>query len=996
MLSFQLIYIVSMKYFTAVVAILLITTFNVFAQQNITLTGKLLDEADSQPIIAGSVELLNERDSTVITRTITNIDGVFSLKNLSKGKYVLRATFIGYLPVTRPITLTENQPSVNLGSIAMQMSDVLLKEALVEGKRPEIVVKNDTIEYDAASYKVPENSNIEELIKKLPGAEVDKDGKITVNGKEVKRFLVDGKEFFSDDPQVASRNLPAEMVDKLQVHDQRSEMAQMTGFDDGEEETVINITVRPGMKQGTIGNALVGAGADMKNDNDLRYQLGAFLNHMNNNDRYTLMLGRNNNNNMGAADLGANQFGGMRMRRGSGGITETTNVMLSINKELSSTATLNADFRYNGQDRHSDVKKEQTSLSSFRQQLERSTSLTNYDSNNFAANFRFEWKPDTLNTLIFRPNISYNNSSSDEAESSDIYDYNTLNPVSNSKSFANNEGQGLNFRGRLDYSHRFSKYGRVLSLNLEGRYNQNRSWENNYNYLKKYIEDPDVLFNEEWLNQRLENKSNTNNIRATLSWVEPLGKNFFLQALYRIGFYDTKGLNSTYNIYEDVNDILFDPWWYDSRTKYGEIDPSKSRSTDRESLEQRFGLNVKMTRSKYNLTLGFNIDPTNSTNYTYQPFDGSVPVQQLVYPFDSRLTNQRGDSIISEIEQDVVNFSPIINFNYRFGERSNLRIDYEGYTEQPSANQLRDYIDTSRPTEWTQGNPNLKPSYSNRVRAHFSKYVQSSQLMYNFFFNGNYAVNDIVAVTTYLEDGVIRLNSYENVDGNWNGNLRGMFNIPLKNKKFTVGSMAMFGLTNQNSFVSDRETHPEPVKNNSKAFNTMERAFINYRSDLFDVGLSLFVSYSDITYTETPDNNLRTTDYGIGANTTWYLPYNITIESDINYTKRSGYVQGFNTPEAIWNAAVTKQLFNKKFGIGSLKLQIYNILQDRNNIIASNTINGYSITDALTIPSYFMCSFIFKFSAFPKSSSATEEDLRGGGRRWGGPGGGPPPGHPRF
>ncbi len=488
MLSFQLIYIVSMKYFTAVVAILLITTFNVFAQQNITLTGKLLDEADSQPIIAGSVELLNERDSTVITRTITNIDGVFSLKNLSKGKYVLRATFIGYLPVTRPITLTENQPSVNLGSIAMQMSDVLLKEALVEGKRPEIVVKNDTIEYDAASYKVPENSNIEELIKKLPGAEVDKDGKITVNGKEVKRFLVDGKEFFSDDPQVASRNLPAEMVDKLQVHDQRSEMAQMTGFDDGEEETVINITVRPGMKQGTIGNALVGAGADMKNDNDLRYQLGAFLNHMNNNDRYTLMLGRNNNNNMGAADLGANQFGGMRMRRGSGGITETTNVMLSINKELSSTATLNADFRYNGQDRHSDVKKEQTSLSSFRQQLERSTSLTNYDSNNFAANFRFEWKPDTLNTLIFRPNISYNNSSSDEAESSDIYDYNTLNPVSNSKSFANNEGQGLNFRGRLDYSHRFSKYGRVLSLNLEGRYNQNRSWENNYNYLKKYIE----------------------------------------------------------------------------------------------------------------------------------------------------------------------------------------------------------------------------------------------------------------------------------------------------------------------------------------------------------------------------------------------------------------------------------------------------------------------------------------------------------------------------
>jgi hypothetical protein len=330
------------------VLIFLFCSFSVWGQKTITLTGTLLDKADQQTIVAANVELLSAKDSAFVAGIVSDHYGFFSIKKLTKGNYVLKISYLGYLTLTQPVTLSGEQTPVDLGKLYLQTDDILLQEAVIEGKRPDVVVKNDTIEYDAASYKTAENAVVEDLLKKLPGVEVDKDGKITVNGKEVKKFMVEGKEFFSDDPQIASKNLPANMVEKLQVVDRKSDMSRMTGFDDGEEETIINLTVRPGMKQGTMGNAGVGSGADLHLDNDWRYQAAAFINHMKNNDRYTFILGRNNNNNMGAGDLGANQFGGMRMRRGGGGgsgIAESTLFMINMNKELSPVLSLNGDIR---------------------------------------------------------------------------------------------------------------------------------------------------------------------------------------------------------------------------------------------------------------------------------------------------------------------------------------------------------------------------------------------------------------------------------------------------------------------------------------------------------------------------------------------------------------------------------------------------------------------------------------------------------------------------
>jgi hypothetical protein len=947
-------------------------SFSAFGQKNITLSGTILDKADNEPIVAGSVELLKAKDSLFVAGAISNVDGFFSIKNASAGNYMLKITYLGYKPLIKNVNLKTENTSVEVGNLYLETNDILLQEAIIEGKKPEVIVKNDTIEYDAGSFKVSENAVIEELLKKMPGVEVDKDGKITVNGKEVKKFLVDSKEFFSDDPQVASKNLPAAMVDKVQVLDRKSDMARMTGFDDGEEETIINLTVRQGMKKGTMGNALVGVGSDLQNDHDVRYQGAAFLNHMKESDRYTVIIGTNNNNNMGAADLGTNQFGGMRMRRGGGGITESTNFMASMNKEFSPALSLNGDVRYNGSDRNSISDVSKTSLFETRSQLDKTLTNTDYFSNNISANFTLDWRPNDKHNLIFRPNIRYNRSRSDEVENSVRYNYtmNSMDTIFNSHSNSKNKGEGLDFGGTLDYAYNFDKPGRVFSINARGSYNDSYSQEDTRTLYEKQKEGtlPD-------LNQRLENDNNTGNYRLTVSYVEPIGNNNFLQGIYRISYYDTKSINSTYDI---ADDYLF-----------ATLADSLSRSTLRHSTEQRFGLNFKSVRAKYNYTVGFNMDPTNSINETYQPSRSNSLI--LPYQPDNRMDNIMGDALINSITQNVVNFSPVVNFNYIFGQRTNLRINYEGETNQPSANQLKGYTDKSRPTEWDEGNPSLKPGYENQLGIRFSKYVAATQLMYNLDLNGNLSFNDIVSVTSLLND-TVQLTSYENVNGNWNMRLRGMFNMPFRNKRFTIGSFANVSYRNQNSYVAQQsgEEVMDKKKNTLRNFTAMDNININYRSDLFDVGLNASINYSNITYTINPERNQNTYNLGVGAYTTWYLPHNLTIDSDINRTTRYGYDEGYNISEVIWNAAVTKQLFNKKFGTGSLKLQIFDILQNRNNITSSSTNNGFRTSEVKVIPSYFMCSFIYKFMAFPKSSSATEEDLTGG-RRFG-PGGN----RPRF
>jgi len=1007
-----------MKIFVNIILLTLLCTLSAFSQANITLSGTLFEKTNKEPIFSGSVELLRSTDSVFVDGATSNINGEFIFKNLKPDRYILRISYIGYLTIFKNVSLTEKEPVTNLGEIFMEVNEILLKEAVVQGKRPELIVKNDTLEYDAGSFKTAENAVVEDLLKKLPGVEVDNEGKITAQGKSVNKMLVNGKEFFSDDPQIASKNMPADMVDKVQVFDRKSEMSQMTGFDMGDDETVINLTVRAGMMQGTIGTVQLGLGYDLQKesypdsdkDKEFRYSETAFVSHQAGSDRITLIARVNNNNNMGGADIMAGggaqggggaggrmggATGGARMPMlivsggggggnfmfGGSGITKSQNYMVNLNKEFSSKLSLNGDIRYTKQERNTLSNSEQITFSQLLTQQEISKQKNYNYGDNIFSNLRLDWNPNSKNTLIIRPNIRFSQTDRNGLGFDKRINLNDNSILLDSKSLTSSKGNMFGFGGALDYSYKFSKPGRVFSISMGGNYNNNYSQPKNETFYNNNINN---IYDFLWQNQIAENKSLTDNFRGTVSYVEPLGNNNFIQAVYRYSYSETESKNSTYNIIAAMQSLMHDT---------ARIVPNQSRTILRNTTEQRFGINFKTDRGKYNLTLGINVDLTNATNETYQPKTGSIPLQFIPNDFKGKLPVFKGDSLISSTPINVINFSPILNFRYIFGQRSNLRVIYEGDLNQPTPDQLRDYpyVDINRPNDIVQGNPNLKPSYSNFLRVEFDKYVPETQLMYRLSLNGNFAVNDIITITQLQEAGKGNLTTYDNINGNWSAFLMGMFNKPLS-RKFSVGDMLMVRVSNDNSFVSNQ-------KNTMK--NSMLMNNLNFRyqpNDNIYFGVNGMISYNNVNYTAVTERNQDIFNYSAGANVLWNFFPKWTFESDISCNWRSGYPAGYNVFQNLWNASISRQIFQKRIGTGSLKLQVYDILQDRKNISASQTASNLQFSQSNVIPSYFMASFIFRFSIFPKSSLLKANDMVPrifeGGPGPGGPGGpgGRPPG----
>jgi hypothetical protein len=906
--------------------------------------GKVIEQGGNIPVEQATIRLLNAKDSALVTGVISGNEGIFSIRNVKVGNYVLQASYIGYESVFQALKVSARDKIIDVGTVEMREDAVLLKEAVVTAKAVEVTVRNDTVEYNADSYKVAEGSVLEDLLKKMPGVEVDTDGKVTVNGKEIKKIMVDGKEFFSDDPKVASKNLPAKMVDKVQVLDKKSDMAMMTGFDDGDEEAVINLTVKPGMKQGWFGNAFAGAGSKE------RYEGNFMVNRFINNDQFSIMGGLNNTNNMGFTDLASTMFSGMGGgRRGFGGfgagngITSSGNIGSNFSKEFSPALVIGGNARYSHSDNLAEAKSNtQNILPGDSTSYDFSKSTSNTVSDNFGINLRMEWKPDTLTQIIFQPDVSYSRTHSEETEESHSLN-GQMDTVNRANSYSLSDGEGYNASARLEFSRKLNSQGRVLSGSLSGGYND--SYSNGLNasttHYSLYGDSSDVI------DQKVRYDNRGYNYRIYASWVEPLGHNNFLQATYRLTQSQREALKYSYN--------------NDGAGQYSELDSTYSKSTRNSSTEQRASLAFKAVRGKYNYTVGFNIDPSHSTTETFV-----------------------GDNVLYSMSRDVMNYSPTAQLNYRFDSRSNLRVDYDGRTSQPTMTQLQPVADVSDPLNTTIGNPELKPTYTNNMRLRFQKFVPENQTAFMIFADGNYIINNIVNKSTYDMNTGKRATTYENVDGNYNGNVRVIFNSPLKNKKFSINSMTWAMYSNSNGFINDS-------KNTSKALTLSERAGINYRSSLFDFGLNGNIRYNQTKNTLQGQNDLNTFNYGGGASTTIYLPLHFQIESDINYSTNSGYTDGYEQKELLWNASASKSFL--KNNAGTLRLKIYDILQQRSNISYSASASTIRYSEYNTLSSYFMLHFIYRFSIF--KGGAKESDVSrprfGDGPGRGGPGGGGPP-----
>ncbi|MDD3967786.1 MAG: TonB-dependent receptor [Proteiniphilum sp.] len=904
------------------------------AQSGSTLSGKLIDKETNEPVALANVRLLRQSDSSFVAGKASDAKGLFTIP-VERGDYIVQVSYIGYHNEYRNVEVTPGQVSLQLDDITLTSDNILLSEAVVTAKAAEIAVRGDTLEYNADSYKVTESAVVEDLLKKMPGVEIDSEGKITVNGKEIKKILVDGEEFFSDDPKVASKNLPARMVDKLQVLERRTEQAQMTGFDDGEEENVINLTVRPGMKEGLFGNAFAGYGSQD------RYEGNAMVNYMKEKDQYTFLGGINNTNNAGFTDLSSAMFGnlGGGMRRGgwggNSGISTSGNLGGNFSKQFRPELKLGGNIRYGFTDTNvnSDVFTQQ--ILSAGNTLEDERNRSNNKSENFAMDLRLEWEPDSATRIIFRPALSlYANQRQEEGN---FYTENELSGDTinqgDSEYFSDGDGRDLSFN--LDVSRELGKEGRILSLQLRGQRGNSQNDGNSLSGTFYNGTRPDDL-----IDQRFTNINRNRSWRGYLSYVEPLGDNHYLQLAYQYR--------------QNISASDRDTRTRDDAGNYTRLDTLYSKRLENNFVGQEIEANFKGVRETYDYMFGFSMQPSSSRSKTFV-----------------------GNELKYDGEQKVINYAPMAQLNYRWSRTHNLRLRYAGTTEQPSLTQLSPVMDVTNPLNISYGNPDLKPSFEHRLNIRYQRSNPEKASSFNTFINAGYMTNDIVTASITNVTSGRRETTYRNVGGNWNVNGRMMFNLPLGNIRFSLFSMSFASYSNTSGFSKSITDENESLvftnadKNTNKRMSLAEVMGLNYRSDQFDFAVRGNVNYNNVTNSLEGQQNQNYFNYGANANGTFYLPWDLTLESDINYSSNSGYADGFEQNEWLWNASLQKTIFKQKSG--TIRFKLYDILQQRSNISRSVTSNYIRDTTTNTLTSYFMVHFVYRFNFF--KGGATQQDM---------------------
>lgn len=903
------------------------------------ITGVVKDVDSKEPLMEASVKLVTAKDSAFVSGVTTDVNGKFSIPDIKSGRYVLQVSYIGYADVEKPVTVSKS--NLRAGIISLKESSQMLGVVNVVATKTPIKVMEDTVEYNVDSYHTQPNAVVEDLLKRLPGVEVDSDGKITSNGKEVTKILIDGKEFFSDDPQVASKNLPVNMIDKLQVVDRKSDMARLTGVDDGEDETVINLTVKKGMNQGWFGTAEAGYGTDD------RYAASFNVNRFWNGNQFTLLGNFNNTNQLGFTDSNGNRF---RRFGGNNGIAKSRSLGLNFNVGNEEIFRVGGDILFSNTDRESRTRQDRQYIFTDSTAYANTNKYARDRGNNVRADFRVLWKPDSFNTLEFRPNFSYNYNKSLSDDRTINTDGNMME-VSRSTNNALSRGKSYEFGGRLIYSHSFKqRRGRSFSVSMQYRMSNVRERETSYSY--NFYQ---LLDSTEVLDQYANNHTWSNNVMTRLTWTEPLGNVANGNSLvfsYQMNYRWNNADKLVYNIPEDYEFDIMPPSGV-------EPDPVYSNRFRNDYFNQNVSMGFKKTSAKYNMEVGLALVPQMSK---------SKDLINSARNIDTRW---------------VWNFAPYLRMRYRYSKNSSLMLHYRGRSSQPSLSQLQPVADVSDPMNVVIGNPDLDPSFTHNIMARFQDFNMDSQRSIMLMGNVQFVQNSIISKTTFDKETGGRRTTYVNVNGVWSGRIMNMFSMPLRNKKWRISNHIFVNANRSVGFNNE-------LRNASLSFNIFESPGITFRPDNFEFELRPQYSIQTTHNSVNTANNQTVQMYGGRADVSYYTPWGLTLQSDINYSATEGYAAGYNTRTTRWNASISQQFLRDKSL--TLSVKVYDILNQQNNIRRNVTANYIDDTEYNSLSRYCMVSLNWRFNTFGKGKEPGA-DRRGGWGGPGGPGGGRPPRH---
>ena len=965
------------------------------AQQHL-ITGAIIDKGTNDPVEASTVQLLRA-DSTYISGAISDENGLFSLQAPEDGSYLLKITSVGYKPTVRRIMMTQGK-DLAMGKININAEAIMLKAATVTAMAKKVVLKEDTFVYNSAAYRTPEGSTIEELVKRLPGAEVSDDGSIKINGKEVKKILVDGKEFMTGDTKTALKNLPTSIIDKIKAYDEKSDLAKVTGIDDGEEETVLDFGVKRGMNKGLIANMDLSIGTKQ------RYSERGMAAYFNDRNRLMMFASANNTNDMGFPGGGGPGGWGPNKQ----GLNASKMLGLNYNYENKDKLKMDASLRWN----HSDGDISSTVASE--NFVSQNSSFSNSRAKNFSRSnswdgrFRLEWTPDTMTNIMFRP--SFTIKSSDALARSLSAQFNAdpyqitndpledaaraelgLEDVSTSKSLLQQAGalvnlqssssisysESENLRGMLQYNRRLSAMGRNITVRTDASYGKtdanSLSLTNAYMYLVDVANGNETDHYNTYRYNVTPTRNYSYSLQATYS--EPLWRATFLQLSYKFTYKYSKTDRSTYN-FSDFSDEEANQWasitpeyrgWGNYlgtlRSPLDEyFDSDQSRFSEYKNYIHEMQLMMRFVRPKYNLSFGAMLQPQRS-NFIY---------------------DYMGQHI--ETTRNVTNFSPTLDFRYRFSKVSNLRVNYRGTTSQPSMTDLLDITDDSNPLNIKKGNPGLKPSFTHNFRLFYNNYIEKHQRALMTFVNFSMTRNSISNRTSYDETTGVRTTKPENINGNWSANVGGGFNSSLdSNNYFTVNNFTSLNYSHNVSYLDPLQYTEDKSKTNTTAVS--ENLGFEFRKDWFEAGINGSFSYNNSRNSVVTTGNMETWTFSYGAEINFIFDNGLSISSDISESSRRGFSSAsMNTNELLWNATASMSFF--KGNALTLSLSWNDILRNRSNI--SRTIDAYQQSDSRynAIYSYGMLRVIYKLNIFGSGAAANRGGWGGYGAGFGGFGGG--------
>ena len=959
-----------MKKIGLLIVALLVTVVS-FAQR--TVRGTVVEQDTQEAVIQATAALL--KGEKVVANAVTNTNGGFTIKAPEEGSYTLQVTYVGFKTYTKKITLKDDKDH-NAGTIKLEPDAIMLKGATVTARAQKVTLKADTFVYNANAFRTPEGSVAEELVRRLPGAEVSDDGSIKINGKQVKKILVDGKEFMTGDTKTAMKNLPTNIIDRIKAYDQQSDLARVSGIEDGEEETVLDFGIKAGMNRGVMLNADLAAGTKS------RYAGRVFGGVMKDDMKLFLMTNANNTNDMGFPGGG----GGGRFGGGRQGLTANKMVGVNMNYEKTDKLKLDGSVRWNHSDgdvfsRSSSENFYSGTTSSFGNSMSQNFSR----SNQWNAQMRLEWQPDSMTNIMFRPNVSYSsndgeNSSASATFDSDPYAYDA-DPLTNYNSLTNilknyNLTDGISYsdsksaRGMLQFNRRLNNSGRNITLRLNANWSEgtSKSMSNNYIYL---FTNPDTTVTNRYNLTPQDSWGYT----ARLTYSEPIMRQVYLQFSYSYQYSHTKSDRVTYSLTDvDYSDIVpryrnWDSYLLRLTNPLDSYEDQRlSRLSEYNNYNHTAEVMLRIVRKAYTFNVGFQVLPQKS--HFIQDYQG----------------------VHADTTRTVTNFTPTLDFRWKKSATGQLRFTYRGRSQQPSMSDLLDIVDDSNQLRITRGNPGLKPSFTQNFQLFYNDYFQKHQRAVMTFLNFSTTSNSVANKSTYNSETGGTITRPENVNGNWNGNMGFMFNTAVDSAAFfNVNTFTNLSYNHNVGYVSiNNESDSQKSVTNSLGIG--ERLSASYRNDWLEVELNGSLNYTRSRSELQPLNDLDTWQFSYGGMIGVTAPWGTALTTNLNMQSRRGYADAsMNTNELIWNAQVSQSFL--KGNALTISLQLYDILHEQSTFSRTITALSRNDTEYNAITSYGMVHVIYRLNlfggrgAFGGPGFGGGRGMRGGQR--GGFGGGP-------